>query len=57
MYPIRKVVTLQDACFADYHCNHLPNALCTLDMEMPKYNMSCQCIPDINHSNLIQELD
>ena len=43
--PIRKVVTLQDACFADYHCNDLPNTICSLDMLMPLYNMSCQCIP------------
>ena len=28
--PIRKVVTLRDACFAHYHCNHLPNTLCSL---------------------------
>jgi len=43
--PIRKVVTLQDACFADYHCNDLPNTRCASDMLMPLYNMSCQCIP------------
>jgi hypothetical protein len=43
--PIRKVVTLQDACFADYHCNDLPNTICSQDMLMPLYNMSCQCIP------------
>jgi len=43
--PIRKVVTLQDACFADYHCNDLPNTICSTDMLMPLYNMSCQCIP------------
>lgn len=43
--PIRKVVTLQDACFADYHCNDLPNTICSMDMLMPLYNMSCQCIP------------
>jgi len=43
--PVRKVVTMRDSCFANYHCNHLPNTVCTLDMERPKYNMSCQCIP------------
>jgi len=43
--PIRKVVTLQDACFADYHCNDLPNTICSQDLSMPRYNMSCQCIP------------
>jgi len=43
--PIRKVVTIRDGCFADHHCAHLPNTICTLDMEMVKYNMSCQCVP------------
>lgn len=43
--PIRKVVTLRDACFSDYHCNDLPNTICVHDMEMSRYNMSCQCIP------------
>ncbi len=28
--PIRKVVTLRDGCFADHHCEHLPNTICTL---------------------------
>lgn len=28
--PIRKVVTLRDACFANYHCDHLPNTVCSL---------------------------
>jgi hypothetical protein len=39
------VVTLRDACFADYHCNDLPNTFCTLDLDMSRFNMSCQCIP------------
>jgi len=43
--PIRKVVTLKDACFADYHCNDLPNTVCAHDMFMDRYNRSCQCIP------------
>jgi len=43
--PIRKVVTLRDACFADYHCNDLPNTVCGHDMFMDRYNRSCQCIP------------
>ena len=43
--PIRKVVTLRDACFADYHCNDLPNTICAHDMFMARYNRSCQCIP------------
>ena len=44
-WPIRKVVTLQDGCFADYHCNDLPNTECSEDLLMPRYNKSCQCIP------------
>ncbi len=43
--PIREVVTLRDACFADYHCQHLPNTRCAPDNEVPKYNSSCQCVP------------
>ena len=43
--PIRQVVTLRDACFADYHCNDLPNTECSFDQDVPKYNHSCQCIP------------
>jgi len=43
--PIRKVVTIRDACFTDYHCNDLPNTLCAHDLDMARYNMSCQCIP------------
>ena len=43
--PIRKVVTLKDACFADYHCNDLPNTACSGDMFMDRYNKSCQCLP------------
>lgn len=43
--PIREVVTLRDACFADYHCDHLPNTRCVADLEVPKYNKSCQCLP------------
>ncbi len=43
--PVRQVVTLRDACFADYHCNHLPNTKCTSDRNVPMYNRSCQCIP------------
>ena len=43
--PIRKVVTLRDACFADYHCNDLPNTVCADDMRMERFNSSCQCIP------------
>ena len=43
--PIRKVVTLRDACFADYHCNDLPNTVCALDLFMDRYNKSCQCLP------------
>ena len=43
--PIRKVVTLQDACFADYHCNDLPNTECYEDLVVPQYNKSCQCLP------------
>ena len=29
--PIRRVVTLGDACFADFHCNDLPNTYCKYD--------------------------
>ena len=43
--PVRKVVTLQDACFADYHCNDLPNTGCYEDLLVPQYNKSCQCLP------------
>ena len=43
--PIRKVVTLKDACFADYHCNDLPNTGCYEDLVVPQYNKSCQCLP------------
>ena len=43
--PIRKVVTLRDACFADYHCNDLPNTVCAYDVNMERYNKSCQCLP------------
>ena len=43
--PIRKVVTLKDACFADYHCNDLPNTVCAHDTFMDRYNRSCQCLP------------
>jgi len=43
--PIRKVVTLKDACFSDYHCNDLPNTICAHDLFMDRYNRSCQCIP------------
>ena len=43
--PIRKVVTLRDACFADYHCNDLPNTVCAHDLFMDRYNKSCQCLP------------
>ena len=35
----------QDGCFADYHCNDLPNTECAADQSMPRYNMSCQCLP------------
>ena len=42
--PIRRVVTLGDTCFADYHCNDLPNTFCKEDMSIPKYNHSCQCM-------------
>ncbi len=42
--PIRKVVTLRDACFADYHCNDLPNTRCAFDRDVPKFNNSCQCV-------------
>ena len=42
--PIRKVVTIKDACFADYHCNDLPNSVCAYDQNIPKYNSSCQCL-------------
>ena len=40
-----QVVTLRDACFADYHCNDLPNTVCAFDQTMDRYNRSCQCIP------------
>ena len=43
--PIRVVVTLKDACFADYHCNDLPNTHCVFDRDVLLYNKSCQCIP------------
>jgi len=43
--PVRKVVTLRDACFADYHCNDLPNTVCAYDLDMKRYNQSCQCLP------------
>jgi len=43
--PIRKVITLRDACFADYHCNDLPNTACSDDLFMDRYNKSCQCLP------------
>ncbi len=36
--PIRNVVTLRDACFADYHCQHLPNTQCAEDGRMLPYN-------------------
>ena len=39
------MVTLQDACFADYHCNDLPNTGCYEDLLVPQYNKSCQCLP------------
>ena len=42
--PVRKVVTIRDACFAEYHCNDLPNTACVYDKDVPKYNSSCQCI-------------
>ena len=42
--PIRKVVTVKDACFTNYHCNDLPNTACVMDRDIPKYNSSCQCI-------------
>ena len=44
--PIRRVVTLGDACFADFHCNDLPNTYCKYDSTMPRYNSSCQCVPN-----------
>ena len=43
--PIREVVTLRDSCFADYHCEHLPNTRCAPDNDVPKFNRSCQCVP------------
>jgi hypothetical protein len=43
--PIRQVVTLKDPCFTAYHCNDLPNTQCQFDRDVPRYNMSCQCIP------------
>jgi len=42
--PIRRVVTLGDTCFANYHCNDLPNTFCKEDLSVPKYNHSCQCM-------------
>ena len=42
--PIRKVVTMGDSCFADYHCNDLPNTFCKYDGAIPRYNHSCQCL-------------
>ena len=38
-------MTLRDACFANYHCNDLPNTHCSFDRAVPMYNSSCQCIP------------
>ena len=38
-------MTLKDACFADYHCNDLPNTVCAHDTLMDRYNKSCQCLP------------
>ena len=43
--PVRRVVTIQDGCFADYHCNDLPNTYCAEDLLLPRYNKSCQCLP------------
>ena len=43
--PIRRVVTLGDTCFADYHCNDLPNTACYEDLLVPQYNKPCQCLP------------
>ena len=43
--PVRRVVTLKDPCFADYHCKDLPNTGCLFDRTVPAYNRSCQCIP------------
>ncbi len=39
------MVTLRDACFANYHCEHLPNTHCAPDRMVLTYNNSCQCIP------------
>ena len=39
------MVTIQDGCFADYHCNDLPNTYCAEDLLLPRYNRSCQCLP------------
>ena len=36
--PVRRVVTLKDPCFADYHCNDLPNTGCLFDRTVPAYN-------------------
>ena len=44
--PIRKVVTIGDSCFADFHCNDLPNTYCKQDLNIPRYNNSCQCLPN-----------
>ena len=44
--PIRRVVTVGDTCFADYHCNDLPNTYCKFDSTVPKYNHSCQCVQE-----------
>ena len=59
--PIRRVVTLGDTCFADYHCNDLPNTFCKEDMSVPKYNHSCQCmhefkpfVPGISQQETLQ---
>ena len=30
--------------FADYHCNDLPNTMCSFDEMIPKFNNSCQCV-------------
>ena len=44
--PIRKVVTIGDACFTDFHCNDLPNTYCKKDLSIPRFNNSCQCLPN-----------
>ena len=36
--PVRRVVTLKDPCFADYHCKDLPNTSCLFDNQVPAYN-------------------